>query len=117
MEDIVAMRREAGVAKFLVKWTGYSTAANTWEPRENLPPSRIAEYLADRVGLGEETDDDDDNDDDDDSSESETEPGSAPPAPKRQRTTAPRNKKRSAPAPAPPRAKSVRKPPTARARG
>ena len=100
VEDILAFRRKAGAAQFWVKWAGYSTTENSWEPRGGLPPSLIAEYLAARVGLGEETDDDDD-DKDSDSSESEREPGSAAPPLKSQRTAAPQKEKRPAPAAAP----------------
>ena len=30
--------------KYEVKWAGYSTDENTWEPTENLEPGQIAEY-------------------------------------------------------------------------
>ena len=116
VEDILAFRRKAGKAQFLVKLAGYSTTDNSWDPRGGLPPSLSAEYLAARVGLGEETDDDDD-DKDSDSSESKGEPGSAAPPPKSQRTAAPQKEKRPAPAAAPLRAKSAGKPPAVRVRG
>ena len=35
-EQIVGKRQEKGVTKFQVKWVGWATKDNTWEPIENL---------------------------------------------------------------------------------
>ena len=36
VEDILEKRMISGEAHYLVKWRGYDTSENTWEPRENL---------------------------------------------------------------------------------
>ncbi|KAL1507092.1 hypothetical protein AB1Y20_007951 [Prymnesium parvum] len=35
-EKVVAQRLAKGVSQFLVKWVGYESKDNTWEPIENL---------------------------------------------------------------------------------
>ena len=36
VEDILRKRMISGEAHYLVKWKGYDTSENTWEPRGNL---------------------------------------------------------------------------------
>ena len=36
VEKIVAKRKRQGRIEFLVKWRGYNSDENSWEPKENL---------------------------------------------------------------------------------
>ena len=36
VERLVEKRKKRGKVEFLVKWRGYPTSANTWEPRQRL---------------------------------------------------------------------------------
>ena len=36
VEQVLGHREISGTAYYLVKWKGYSTSENTWEPIENL---------------------------------------------------------------------------------
>jgi hypothetical protein len=106
------VRRQAGVMQYRVRWAGYSAADNTWEPRENLPASLIAEYHTSRIGSREETDNDDDSDE---CASSGSGVATAPANRKRQksqvgqkkRATAPSSIAASVPASAPKRAPSA----------
>jgi transposase InsO family protein len=40
VEDILSMKRVSGKPHYLVKWKGYDTSENTWEPIENLTDCR-----------------------------------------------------------------------------
>lgn len=45
VEAVVGKRVKGGVLQYLLKWKGYSSAENTWEPEENCGcPELIAEY-------------------------------------------------------------------------
>ena len=44
VEDVLGMRKGPPRA-FLVRWAGYTAAADTWEPESNLLPSLVREYL------------------------------------------------------------------------
>lgn len=50
VEVIIADRKHYGKDQFLVKWRGYPTSDNTWEPRENIANANAAlsEYLQQR---------------------------------------------------------------------
>src|SRR5690606_33825695 len=45
IEAIIDHRREGSVVEYLVKWKGYDSSHNTWEPYENfVDPSAIDKY-------------------------------------------------------------------------
>ena len=43
VERLVRYRHEDG--HFLVKWVGYETIVNTWEPQKELPPAMVAAWV------------------------------------------------------------------------
>lgn len=43
-DDLVDKKIKNNKIYYLVKWEGYSHAANTWEPIENLPKDYVDEY-------------------------------------------------------------------------
>ncbi len=46
VEKIIAMKMTKGVNMFLVKWEGYNSDANTWEPKENIERSDFCKCLS-----------------------------------------------------------------------
>ena len=44
VEKITKMREVEGKRAFRVKWVGYSSRENTWEPEEHLPSSLISSF-------------------------------------------------------------------------
>ncbi len=44
VEKIIAMKTTKGVNIFLVKWEGYDSDANTWEPKENIEGSECCKF-------------------------------------------------------------------------
>ena len=38
VEDIVNHEKKKGVVRFEVKWVGYESTENTWEPVDNILP-------------------------------------------------------------------------------
>lgn len=69
VEEVVAVRTtEAGLEEFLVKWKGYSSEENTWEPEENVAncEAEIAKFRQSQDGTnanGDASKDDKDSDD------------------------------------------------------
>ena len=45
VESVVATRRRAGEREVLVKWVGFSSKHNTWEPRESLVKQGLGDLL------------------------------------------------------------------------
>lgn len=53
VEAILRKRKIKGKTMYLIKWKGYSSAYNTWEPEENIEsvtPGLIAEFLSETEG-------------------------------------------------------------------
>ncbi|KAJ3037151.1 hypothetical protein HDV00_002033 [Rhizophlyctis rosea] len=53
VEAILNHRKARGTTKYLVKWVGYDSDSNTWEPEDNVKggaESLIAEYWANKKG-------------------------------------------------------------------
>ena len=76
VESIVDSRETEGQVEYLIKWKGYSTAQNTWEPAAHIPDALVTEFNESRIGLHEETE----NDDSSEGEESEGEQAAAPAA-------------------------------------
>jgi hypothetical protein len=53
IENIVGHKKEGGKIMYLVKWVGYPTEYNTWEPFVNIvkPASRLIENYLSRKNL------------------------------------------------------------------
>ena len=46
VDDIVGKRLLQGKTQYRVRWTGWAAASDTWEPRDHLDDSLVAEYEA-----------------------------------------------------------------------
>lgn len=57
VESLLAKRRNNGAAQYLIKWKGYSSTLNSWEPTKHLPQNLVREFEDER-GPEEETEDD-----------------------------------------------------------
>ena len=79
------------VTEFLIKWKGYSTEQNTWEPAAHVPDALVTEFNESRVGLHEETE----NDDSSEGADSEGEQNTAPAPPCAKRKSAPARARQS----------------------
>jgi RNase H-like domain found in reverse transcriptase/Integrase zinc binding domain/Reverse transcriptase (RNA-dependent DNA polymerase)/Chromo (CHRromatin Organisation MOdifier) domain len=53
IEDVVSHRKEKGIISYLVKWLGYPTSENSWEPLSEIkrPASRLIDTYLERRGL------------------------------------------------------------------
>ena len=79
------------MTEFLIKWKGYSTEQNTWEPAAHVPDALVTEFNESRVGLHEETE----NDDSSEGADSEGEQNTAPAPPCAKRKSAPARARQS----------------------
>jgi hypothetical protein len=48
IEGVVSKRYRGGVLQYQVKWLGFDTSENTWEPKSEIPPEVVKEYEAER---------------------------------------------------------------------
>jgi hypothetical protein len=44
VEEILAKKISKGRIKYFVKWVGYDSAQNTWEPKDHLPIGMVIEF-------------------------------------------------------------------------
>ena len=44
VDAIVDKKVRKGKVKYFVKWTGYDSSQNTWEPKEHLPIDMVEEF-------------------------------------------------------------------------
>ena len=48
VEEILDVKQESGVTKYHIKWMGYDSSQNTWEPEANVDDDIIATFNAGR---------------------------------------------------------------------